>query len=67
MPITPSISATPAAITRSTIVNAICAEARSSESCSVRTSASARFLSMVSIARRTDGRSPSGAVVDRTT
>src|SRR6185369_5874853 len=53
MPMTPSNSATPAAIASRTIVNAACAAARSRTSCSVRTCAMARFLSTALTALRT--------------
>src|SRR4029434_4815906 len=64
---TPSRSATPAAIASRTIVNAIGADARSSTSCSVRTCASARFLSTASTARRTAEATELGGTEVRTT
>ena len=55
MPTMPSSRATPAAITSKTIVNAVCAEAESSTSCSVLTCASASFGSTSLTARRAAG------------
>src|SRR5204862_4548830 len=67
MPMTPNISATPAATASRTMVKAICADALSTMAWSVVTSASASLGSTRLTAPRTEGSSADGGVVERTT